>query len=109
MALKFIQAIVDSMQDGDEKTFATFEHANPELNHVLFMALSKFPRKPQILDALLDMGYSANQSRLSEIDPAIGLEEDPILCWALSQGTPGEHKISNISIENLIDAGGKIL
>jgi ankyrin repeat protein len=107
MALKFLQAIVDSMQDGDEKIFATFEHANPELNHVLFMALRKFPRKPQILDVLLDMGYSANQSRMAEIDPAVGLEQDPILCWALSQGAPGEHQISNISIENLIDAGGK--
>lgn len=108
MALKFLQAIVDSFQDGDEKIFATFQHGNPDLEHVLFMALSKFPRKPQILDVLLDMGYSPNQSRLAEIDSAIGLEEDPILCWALSQGAPGEHKISNISIENLIEAGGKL-
>jgi len=108
MVIRFLQAFVDSMEDGDEKIFASFEHPNPELNHALFLALNKFPRKPQIIDALLDMGYSANQSRMSEIDAAVGMEEDPILCWALSQGAPGEQKISNISIENLIDAGGKI-
>ena len=95
-----------SSQDGDDNVYATFEHPNPNFAHVLFLALEKFARKPQILTALLDMGYSPNQSKMRELDPAVGMEVDPILCWALAQG---ENKISSISIENLIDRGGEKL
>lgn len=93
------------MQEDDEGVFAMFEHPNPDLAHVLFLALENFPRKPQICSALLDMGYNPNQLKMRELDPAIGVEKDPILCWALAQA---DHKISSISVENLIDAGGKL-
>jgi hypothetical protein len=103
LVLKFLQAFIDTMEEGDENVSATFEHPNPESTHILFLALEKFPRWPQIFSALLDMGYNPNQSRIWELDPAVGMEVDPILCWALAQA---ENKISSISIENLIDVGG---
>ncbi|TVY47022.1 Serine/threonine-protein phosphatase 6 regulatory ankyrin repeat subunit B [Lachnellula occidentalis] len=103
--LKCIQVFMDSMQDGDEHLYNTFEHPTQDLAHVLFLALEKFARKPQIFSALLDMGYNPNQSKMRELDPAIGMEEYPILCWALAQA---DNKISSISIENLIDQGANV-
>ncbi|TVY80563.1 Serine/threonine-protein phosphatase 6 regulatory ankyrin repeat subunit B [Lachnellula suecica] len=105
LVFKFLQAFMDSMEAGDEHVFASFEHPNPHLGLVLFMALEKFPRKPQIFAALLNIGYNTNQSRLSELDPGVGMEPDPILCWALGQA---DQKISSISIENLIEGGTNV-
>jgi len=52
---------------------------------MLFMALDKFPRDMQILKALLDMGYHANQWQLCEDEPELGMEPWPILFWALER------------------------
>jgi ankyrin repeat protein len=102
--LKAIQAFNDSLSGDDEGTFFSFQHPDSQLEPVLFLALNKFPYKPQILRALLDTGYNPNQWKQDEWDESEGMEPWPLLCWALDQP---KKKISNINIELIIDEGGK--
>jgi hypothetical protein len=104
--LKAIQAFNDSLSGDDEGFFFSFQHPDSELEPVLFLALDKFPYKPQILRALLDTGYNPNQWQSYEREPSIGMEPWPVLCWALDQP---KKKVSNINLELLIEEGGKFL
>jgi hypothetical protein len=99
MIAAFTNAIDENRLDVD------FKHPDPGLEPVLFMALEQFPRKTQVLKALLDTGFSPNQWKLAR--DCEDLEEEPItvLCWALSQP---EKRISSANIELLIEAGGEL-
>lgn len=101
--LKAIQAFNDSLASDDEGFFFSFQHPDSQLEPVLFLALDKFPYKPQILRALLDTGYNPNQWKQYEREPSVGLEPWPLLCWALDQP---KKKISNINLELIIEEGG---
>jgi ankyrin repeat protein len=104
--LKAILAFGRSFPDGDPGVNIAFKHPDTNLEPLLFMALDKFPRDTQILRALLDMGFHANQWQLCEDDVDTGMEPWPILLWALERP---EKKISSANIEMLIDEGGKSL
>jgi hypothetical protein len=102
--VRAIQAFNDSL-DGDDKISMTgFKHPDSFLEPVLFMALERCPKKPQVLRALLDLSYDPNQWIPRGIAPTLASEPWPILCWAIEQPEKG---ISNTNIEQLVDAGGK--
>jgi hypothetical protein len=102
--VRAIQAFNDSL-DADEKISITgFVHPDSLLEPVLFMALERCPKKPQVLKALLDIGYDPNQWIPRGIAPTLAAEPWPILCWAIEQP---EKAISNTNLELLIDSGGK--
>jgi ankyrin repeat protein len=102
--LKGLTAFSESFDNGEESIDITFRHPDENLEPVLFMALAKFPRDTQILSALLDMGYPANQWQFCASEEDVQPERWPILCWALDQP---EKRISSSVIEMLIDAGGE--
>ena len=103
--VRAIQAFNDSL-DEDDKVFITgFAHPHTLLEPVLFMALERCPKKPQVLKALLDLGYDPNQWIPRGMAPTLASEPWPILCWAIEQPEKG---ISNTNIELLIDSGGKL-
>jgi hypothetical protein len=104
--LRAIQAFNDSLSGDDEGLLFSFQHPDSQIEPVLFLALDKFPYKPQILRALLDTGYNPNQWLNYEREPSVGPEPWPVLCWALDQP---EKKISNINLELLIDEGGEFI
>jgi ankyrin repeat protein len=93
-----------SLADSDKDYFYNFKHPDPIFEHALFNALDRYPRKPKVLKALLDLGYKPNQWQLYEREYEVGPEPWPVLCWALDQP---EKKISNSNIELLINEGGK--
>ncbi|RDW87776.1 hypothetical protein BP5796_03470 [Coleophoma crateriformis] len=103
--LKVLQEFNESDVDEDRALDISFKHPDPDLQPVLFMALNSFPRRTQILRALLDIGYSPNQWGMYEIDTEIGNEPWSALCWAISQP---EKKISSANIELLIDEGADV-
>jgi ankyrin repeat protein len=105
VVLKAIQMFERSFVEGDPGVDITFTHPDTNLEPLLFMALDRFPRDTTILEALLQMGYHANQWQLCE-DTDVGMEPWPILFWALDRP---EKKISSATIELLIDEGGKFL
>lgn len=103
--LKAIQAFERSFLEGDPGVDIAFEHPDTNLEPMLFMALDKFPRDTQILKALLDMGFHANQWQICEDDVDIGREPWPVLLWALERP---EKKISSANIEMLIEEGANV-
>jgi hypothetical protein len=100
---KAIQAFLDSLDGDDESVIPVFRHPDTKLDPVLFLALEHFPKRPQILRALLDLNYDPNQWILHEWDSEVDAEPWPVLLWALDQP---EKRISNMNIELLIDKGG---
>ena len=104
--LKAILTFGRSFLEGDASVDIMFKHPDTNLEPMLFMALDKFPRDTQMLRALLDMGYHANQWQLCEDETNIGREPWPILLWALERP---QKRISSANIEMLIDAGGEFL
>jgi hypothetical protein len=106
MLVRAMQAFIDSLNGDDEISITSFKHPDSTLTPVIFTALERFPKKPQILRALLDLGYDPNQWINRNWDPTMDPEPCPALCWALEQP---EKKISNMNIELLIDEGGKFV
>lgn len=102
LVLQMIKAFTDPAGTEHELDVA-FKHPDPTLEPPLFMALDKFPRKTQILEALLEAGFNPDQWKLTEVDSEFGVEPFNILCWALYQP---EKRISSANIALLIDAGG---
>ncbi|KAL3425114.1 ankyrin repeat protein [Phlyctema vagabunda] len=103
--LQTIEAFSDSILDSEEALDISFKHPDHGLEPVLFMALSHFPRRTQILRALLDLGYNPNQWGLYEVSSKVGPEPWPVLCWAISQP---EKRISSANIELLIEEGANV-
>ncbi|CZR50284.1 uncharacterized protein PAC_00156 [Phialocephala subalpina] len=102
--LKTLAAFVESFDNGEELDIM-FRHPDENLEPVLFLALSQFPRDTQILRALLGMGYPPNQWQFCASEEDVAPERWPILCWALEQP---QKKISSGVIEMLIDAGADV-
>ena len=71
---------------------------------ILFMALEMFPRKTQVIKALLEAGFNPEQWKMTEVDSEFGVEPLTALCWAIYQP---EKRISSANIELLVDSGGK--
>ncbi|EHL00223.1 putative ankyrin repeat protein [Glarea lozoyensis 74030] len=105
VVLQIIQAFAGSIPDVDRDTFTDFEHPNSQLDPVLFLALSKYPRKVGIIKVLLDLGYDPNQRKLHIMDGSKSSESCPILCWALVQA---KNNISDAIIKVLVDRGANI-
>ncbi|TVY88566.1 Ankyrin [Lachnellula willkommii] len=96
--LKCIQAFMDSMQDGDEHVYNTFEHPTPDLAHVLFLALEKFARKPQILT---NVNFHS-KSGFTPLILAIQGQRPDIVCKLIAKGanvkTPNIDGVSPLAI-----------
>lgn len=102
--LKALMVFASSFDNGEDSLDVMFRHPDENLEPMLFLALNQFPRDTQILQTLLDMGYSPNQWQFCQGDSDVQPEQWPILCWALEQP---QKKISSSVIEMLIDAGGE--
>jgi hypothetical protein len=102
--LQMIELFTEVSDEG-ERLDIDFRHPDLEIEPILFMVLKKFPRKTEVLRALLEAGFSPNQWQLLEYDPNVGAEHVTILCWALSQP---EKKISTANIDLLIESGGRL-
>ncbi|TVY34018.1 Ankyrin [Lachnellula subtilissima] len=80
--LKCIQAFMDSMQDGDEHVYNTFEHSTRDLAHVLFLALES-------IENLIDQGANVNFHSKSGFTPlilAIQGQRADIVCKLIIKG-----------------------
>jgi hypothetical protein len=104
--MQILEAFAESIPDDKRVQLANFEHPDPELEPVLFMALSRYPRNLELLQMLLDIGYSPNQWKLHKAGASDTPEPWSILCWSLGQA---EAKVSDACIEMLIDHGDKLL
>jgi ankyrin repeat protein len=105
LVLQMVEAFTESAS-GEEGLETEFKHPDPTIQPVLFMALEMFPRKTQVLKALLEAGFNPEQWKMTEVDSDFGVEPLTALCWALYQP---EKRISSANIELLIDSGGKAL
>jgi len=105
LVLQMIEAFTGS-SDEEHGIDTVFKHPDPSIDPVLFMALEMFPRKTQILKALLDAGVNPDQWKMTEVDSEFGTEQLTVLCWAIYQP---EKRISSSIIELLIDSGGEAL
>jgi hypothetical protein len=104
--VKALQVFSDSFQEDNKDFLIGFTHPDSHLEPVLFIALDHSPKKPQVLKALLDLGYNPNQWIPRGIGPTLNLEPWPVLFWAIEQP---EKRISNTNISLLIDGGGKFI
>jgi ankyrin repeat protein len=103
LVLQMIEAFTESA-DGEQGLDTGFKHPDPSMEPVLFMALEMFPRKTQVLKALLDAGFNPDQWKMTEVDSEFGVEPLTALCWAIYQP---EKRISSANIELLVASGGK--
>ncbi len=103
LLLQMIEAFNDSA-DREKGLDTGFKHPDPTIEPVLFMALEMFPRKTQVLKALLDAGFNPDQWKMTEVDSDFVVEPLTALCWAIYQP---EKRISSANIELLVDSGGK--
>jgi hypothetical protein len=103
LVLQMIEAFTESTSGG-EPLDTEFKHPDPTLQPVLFMALDMFPRKTQVLKALLEAGFNPEQWKMTDVDSEFGVEPLTALCWAIYQP---EKRISSANIELLVDSGGK--
>jgi ankyrin repeat protein len=102
LMLQIIEAFNEPTGEGQDLDLG-FRHPDPAIEPILFMALRMFPRKTQVLKALLEAGVNPDQSMPFEVDTDVGPEPFTILCWAMYQP---EKKISSANIALLINTGG---